>query len=144
MPANTTPARKELLDVNVRRNGSGCFLYLKSDFDWSCLRNASGGTIELGGKTCYRMAPVTVAGMHLNTNSTIAQLYPTENKPNVTFLAAKGIQDGVEFSLNGPHSLDTMKKFKEDLVKFARAVYVERMKPQTVAVTLHIEEHETL
>jgi hypothetical protein len=91
------------------------------------------------------MAPINVPGIpSFTSNSNQARLYPSENSANMTFLAAEGIEEGVVFKLEGPHSLDVMQRYVAEIRKVAKHVYADRMKPINVAVTLTVEETEIL
>lgn len=136
---------KQILEIKVGRDATGCYVSLRSDVSWDSIMAADSATFLLGGIPVHRFA-TQFSIPHLPfrvREGTEAKLF-VNGDLNVSFLLAHGLRDGVIFRLSGPVSLEKMKLYTTQMRQLAKAVYCEHLKPVSMVCTLTVTEQEIL
>lgn len=60
--------------------------------------------------------------------------------PNLSFLRAKGLKEGVAILIPGLHTESSIKKFLEDVKRKSLDIYKEYMKPTEISLSIQFQE----
>jgi hypothetical protein len=145
------PKTLHLLEMKVGRDAQGAYLSIRSDVDWTPLKDTTptpainlGGVANLGGVDVTMIKLVQIPGMIVANDVSNSKLFIGDSKPNVAFLGATKLKEGVTFRITGPVSLERMKNYTTALRTYVRGLYAEHMKPIDVSCTVTVTETEKL
>lgn len=139
------PKTLHLLEMKVGRDANGAYLSIRSDVDWTPLKDTTPTpAINLGGVDVTMIKLVQIPGLIVANDVSNSKLFIGDSKPNVAFLGATKLKEGVTFRITGPVSLDRMKNYTTALRTYVRGLYAEHMKPIDVSCTVTVTETEKL
>lgn len=139
------PKTLHLLEMKVGRDANGAYLSIRSDVDWTPLKDTTPmPAINLGGVDVTMIKLVQIPGLIVANDVSNSKLFIGDSKPNVAFLGATKLKEGVTFRITGPVSLDRMKNYTTALRTYVRGLYAEHMKPIDVSCTVTVTETEKL
>jgi hypothetical protein len=129
-----------LLSFNVKRTAGGVDIYLQSDVMELFFSNGGfreGADPLWGGIGCYSMINnIDTTKRSLLNNWGSDNLIVSSEYPNLAFLRAKGLKDGVTFKLPSVHSRTEIAKFVKLFKEQVRTLYLEYMKPIGVEIEM--------
>lgn len=129
-----------LLSFNVKRTAGGVEIALQSDvletfFGIGGFRE--GADPEWGGVLPYSMiGTIDATKRNLLNNWGSNQLLISTDYPNLAFLRAKGLKEGVTFKLPSVHSRTEIAKFVKLFKEHVRTIYLEYVKPINATVEI--------
>lgn len=136
----TKKENNTLLSFNVKRTAGGVEINLQSDvletfFSIGGFRE--GADPEWGGVQSYSMiSSIDATKRNLLNNWGANVLIISADYPNLAFLRAKGLKDGVTFKLSSVHSRTEIAKFVKLFKEHVRTLYLEYIKPIDAGVEL--------
>lgn len=136
----TAPSGKKVLAIRLKRVSGGLLIELKSDvfenfFKYHGANTESEPTWE--GNKAYKMPRNLTPNFHRmlaswgNTNLSV-----NDNLPNLSFLRAVGLGEGVKFIIPMVFSKTEIMTFKTELAQQANKFFQEYMKPISVTVEI--------
>lgn len=135
--------KREILKLAVVRDGSGCYVRIKSDVPFVSLCQPTGGTVS-GVMVRTPRPNILPLGAKTELRPDLFPLTFTDGSFNAIFLFADNLSSGVEFKIDAPVSLNEMEAFAAKLRSLAVELYKKHFSPALVESTVFEISNRTI